>query len=344
VALASIGAASRPLAEKITVRLNEDAMPGVRYAAAYALGTTGDKAIALPALAKALEHQDEFLRVAAAWAYIRLVENEKAPLLDNAVKIVVDAMISNDHRVRDLATRALADPDIPIEQLRPAFRKVLQGIRDPAKLMEVVDGLASLGPRAVPLCIRSLEEKGPLRYFTLQLLIKVSPDAAPAIPALAMTLADPQPELRRESLFALGAIGAAAAKVTDKIVEKLVDEEADVRHAACYALGKIGPDAQAALPKLRAAMDSDDEFLRMAAVWASLKINPKDEELKRKAVPLLVKGLVDERDHVRIECAYTLGELGAVAKSAIPALKEAQQDDSEDVRTAAAKSLEMLEK
>ncbi len=39
-----------------------------------------------------------------------------------------------------------------------------------------------------------------------------------------------------------------------------------------------------------------------------------------------------------------MGELGAVAKSAIPALKEAQQDDSEDVRAAAAKALEMLAK
>ncbi|MHB8970875.1 MAG: HEAT repeat domain-containing protein [Pirellulaceae bacterium] len=344
VALAAIGAASRPLADKIAVRLNEDAEPGVRYAAAYALGTTGDKAIAMPALTKAMEHQDEFLRAAAAWAWIRLVDNEKTPLLDKAVKIVVDAMISNDARVRDLATRALADPDVPIEQLRPAFRKVLQGIRDPAKLMEVVDALASLGPRVVPLCVKSLEEKGPLRYYALQLLIKVSPDAAPAIPALAMTLADPQPDLRRESLFALGAIGAAAAKVTDKIVERLADEEAEVRHAACYALGKIGPEARAALPKLRAAMDSDDEFLRLAAVWASLKISPQDGELQQKAVPYLIKGLQDPREHVRVEAAYTLGELGAVAKSAIPALQEAQQDDSEDVRTAAAKSLELLEK
>ncbi len=57
--------------------------------------------------------------------------------------------------------------------------------------------------------------------------------------------------MRRESLFALGAIGPASAKVTDKIVAKLADEDQEVRHAACYALGKIGPEARAALPKLR---------------------------------------------------------------------------------------------
>ncbi len=126
--------------------------------------------------------------------------------------------------------------------------------------------------------------------YAIQLLIKIGPDAAPAVPALTATLADPEPELRRESLFALGAIGPPSAKATDKIVAKLADDDQEVRHAACYALGKIGPGAQAALPKLRTAMDSDDEFMRLAAVWASLKISPKDEELQREAVPYLVKG------------------------------------------------------
>jgi HEAT repeat protein len=238
----------------------------------------------------------------------------------------------------------MGDPDLPVEVLAPAFRKVLQGVKDPEKLMEIVDGLASLGAKVVPSCIRSLEEKAPLRFYAIQLLIRVSPDAAPAVPALGMTLADPDPIMRREALFALGAIGPASAKVTDKIGAMLADEDQEVRHATCYALGRIGPEARAALPKLRAAMDSDDEFLRLAAVWASLKISPKDEELKRKAVPYLTKGLVDEREHIRIEAAYTLGELGAVAKPAIPALKLAEQDDSDDVRAAATKALEMLQK
>ena len=106
--------------------------------------------------------------MAAAWAYVRLVENEKSPALEKAVKIVVDGLASEDHRVRDVATRAFADPDLPSELLRPAFRRVLQGIKDPAKLMEVVDALASLGPKVVPLCVKSLEDKGPLRLYAIR--------------------------------------------------------------------------------------------------------------------------------------------------------------------------------
>ena len=240
--------------------------------------------------------------------------------------------------------RAFGDPDLPGEQLRPAFRTVLQGIRDPEKLAEIVDALASLGPKVVPMCVRSLEEKGPLRLYALQLLIKIGPDAAPAVPALTASLADPQSEVRRETLFALGAIGPAAAPATDKIAAQLTDDEQEVRHAACYALGKIGPGAQAALPDLRKAFDADDEFMQMAAVWASLKISPKDEELQKLAVPHLIKGLKDVRVHVRLECAGLLGELGKAAAPAIAALQEAQQDENTDVRAAATKSLELLQK
>ena len=342
VALAAIGSASKSLAPQISNVLNNDTEESVRYAAAYALGMVGDKETALPALVKAMGSDDEFLRVAGAWAYVRLVDT-KTPDLDKAIKIVVAGIASRDHRVRDLSTRAFADSDLPEDLLGPAFRQVLEGIEDPSKLMEIVDSLASLGPKVVPGCIKSLEEKRKLRYYAIQVLIQIGPDAAAAVPALTMTLADPDAALRREALFALGAIGPAAAKSTSSIVEKLTDPEQEVRHASCYALGKIGPDAAAALPKLRTAMDSDDEFLRLAAVWASLKIAPRDEAMKKKAVPFLAQGLTDIREHVRVECAYTLGELGAVAKSAIPALKAALADESAAVRTAAAKSLEILQ-
>ena len=203
-ALAAIGAASQPLAGKIAERLSKDDAQSVRYAAAYALGSIGDKKTALPALTQALDDKDEFLRVAAAWAIVRLMENEQSAGLEKAVKIIVDGMASDDPRVRQVAARAMGDPDLPIEVLAPAFRKVLQGVKDPEKLMEIVDGLASLGAKVVPSCIRSLEEKAPLRYYAMQLLIRVSPDAAPAVPALSMTLADPDPIMRREVALRLG--------------------------------------------------------------------------------------------------------------------------------------------
>jgi HEAT repeat protein len=345
VALAAIGEASRPLAPQIGELVNQDKWSSVRYSAAYALGAIGDKTVALPALIPAMNDDDEFLRVTAAWAYVRLTDGGSSPDLEKAIATVAAGAVSTNYRVRDIAVRALADPDLPADLAAPAMKSALQGIEDPAQRMDIVDALASLGARVVPSCIESLEQKSPLRDSAIQLLIKLGPTAAPAVDALRKTLKDPQTELRREAMFALGAIGASASAAVDEIAAQLADKDAEVRHAACYALGKIGPAAAAALPKLQAATEGDDAFMQIAAVWAAMKIAPQDEELKRRAVPLLVKGLTDEREHIRIECAYSLGELGRTAQPAVAALQQAQQqDDSQDVRTAIAEALELIGK
>ncbi len=343
VALAEIGPAAKPLAGQISSILDNDKETSVRYAATYALGMIGDAAAARESVSKALDSEDPFLKVASAWALLRLSEG-RTPLLRKAVKNVLDGLESDNADVRVAAARALADPAVPQELILPAFRVAMQGLQatNPEKIMPIVEALASLGKKIVPACIRSLEEKRPLRFYALLVLIRIGPDAADAVPALMATLDDTEPPLRRESLFALGAVGAQAAKATDKIVSKLTDEDADVRSAACYALGKIGPGAQAALPALAKLMDSEDEFLQIASVWASLKISPADAQLQVKAVPRLIKALTDVRDHVRVEAAYTLGELGAVAQSATAALQKAQEDSNPAVREAASHALQQL--
>ncbi len=346
LALAAIGKPAQALAPQIAERAQQqDELPAVRYAAVYALGAIGDKPVATPALSAIMDHEDAFLRVAAAWAYLRVTEGETSPEVKKAVSLVVAGATSADAHVRRVAFEALADGDVPPELAKPALRQALLGIEDPQRLLEIVDSLAQLGHRVVPMCVTSLDEKGPLRYYAMQLLSKLGADAAPAREALTTTLQDPSPELRREALFALGALGPAAAPSLNAIVAALADESDEVRHTACYALGKMGPAAAAALPKLQAALTSDDAFLRIAAAWAALKVAPQNDAVKRQAVPHLIKGLTDEREHIRLECAYELGELGAVAKSAIPALQQAQtDDDSADVRTAAGDALKMLGK
>ena len=87
-ALAAIGPASKPLAGKISTLLSKDDTAGVRYAAAYALGMIGERAAAVQPLTQAMDDQDEFLRVTAAWAYVRLVEKEKSPAIQKAVKVL----------------------------------------------------------------------------------------------------------------------------------------------------------------------------------------------------------------------------------------------------------------
>ncbi len=342
--LGQIGPAAKPLTGEIIEILDSDEEASVRYAAAYALGMIGDSAEATPALAKVLDSKDPFLRVASAWALLRLTKG-RTPVLRRAIRIVLDGLQSDNADVRVAAARALADPDVPQDVMVPAFRAAMQGLRanHPEKIMPIVDALGTLGKKVVPACIRALEQKRPLRFYALQVLIRVGPDAAESIPVLVDTLNDDDAAMRREALYALGAIGPDSAKVTEKIVACLSDSDAEVRYAACYALGKIGPGASAALPTLAKLRDSDDEFMDIASVWASLKIAPEDAQLKKTAVQYLIKALSDVREQVRIEAAYTLGELGAVAKPATDALKKAEKDGSPAVREAATYALGQLQ-
>jgi HEAT repeat protein len=343
IALGEIGKPSASAAGKITQLLANDEIDGVRYAAAFALGSIGEKGPAMRALADALDSESEFLRVAGAWALVRL-SDEESPLVDKAVKIVVDAVSSEDVAVRDMALRAIADKSIPREIARPAFRKALGGITDPEQLEQIIDAVASMGADAVRPCINALREKSDSRIHAVKVLIKLGPTAAPAVPELIATLKDEDAEVRREAEFALGSIGPEAASATMALVERLSDEDEEVRHAACYALGKIGPNAKAALPALRKGLKTEDKFLRFASIWAMLKIHANKQELADLAVPLLVDALDDERAHIRVESAYTLGELGSSAKAAIAALKKAMDDDDEAVRVAVAEALEKIEK
>ncbi len=343
VALAEIGPPSKPLAGQITQILNEDKEPSVQYAAAYALGMIGDLNTARDSLEKAMGSRDPFLKVASAWALLRLAHG-RTPFLRQAVRNVLEGLKSDNPDVRAAAARALADPDVPQDVLVPAFRAAMEGLKSdaPEKLMPIVEALSTLGKRVVPPCIQALEEKRPLRFYALQVLIRIGADAAPAVPAIAATLEDPDADLRRESLYALGAIGAESAKATDQIMAKLNDQDAEVRYAACYALGKIGPEARQALPELTKLMDSDDEFMQIASVWAALKISPDDADLRQKALPKLVKAMGDPREHVRIEAAYTLGELGMDNDSVKEALQKALDDSSSAVREAARSALDQL--
>lgn len=341
--LAEIGPSAASAAPKIASILTTDKFESVQYAAAYALGSLADRAF-IPALEKAYESKDEFLQVAAAWAVLRLQEGS-SPAVQKAIKIIVKRIQSKDTNVRDAAARAMTDEMITAETVGPAFRKALEGIDDPDQLMEIANALATTGKKIVPACIRALEEKRKLRFYALQVLIQVGPDAQDAVPALIKTLADPDATLRHEAEFALGAIGPKAVAAVPSLIKSLTDQEDNVRYGACYALGKIGPAARKAGPALaKMAQQSKDSFGQVAAIWALLKIAPDYPRLNEHAVPILMKALSDPRAHVRAEVAGELGDIGAPAAKALDALKKvAESDENAAVRKVAAEAIRKIQ-
>jgi len=114
-----------------------------------------------------------------------------------------------------------------------------------------------------------------------------------------------------------------AAKIKD-LIKQLGADTFDARQKATEELKKIGAPA---VPDLRKATKSDDPEVRhrAQAVLDTITLS----------IEYLIDGLKDADAAVRKESAEKLGELGAKAKEAVPALVEAMKDKDEDVRDAA---------
>lgn len=89
-----------------------------------------------------------------------------------------------------------------------------------------------------------------VRYSAVEALVGIGPDAAPAVPALASALRDPDAGMR----------GAAAA--APALGDRLRDSNAGVREAAAAALRDIGPEA---VPVLEEALKDPDAAVRWSA-------------------------------------------------------------------------------
>ena len=138
-------------------------------------------------------------------------------------------------------------------------------------------------------------------YWACLVLREIGPAAKDAVPALADTLRDSRPEIRREALLALAAMDDAALPALPQIAAALNDEH--TRPAATYALGRMGQipaDAEAAV---RANAKSDDKMLSTTSLWALARVHPEDKDLRREATERLIERLKDQDAFVRVAAA-----------------------------------------
>jgi HEAT repeat protein len=97
----------------------------------------------------------------------------------------------------------------------------------------------------------------------------------------------------------------------------LDDPDTEVRRHAIFALGVLGSDAEGAVPALAAIMVGDaDATLRVEASLALSKMG----RVARGAVPSLSLALADAHPLVRMNAARTLLNLGKESRPAVPAL------------------------
>jgi len=152
-----------------------------------------------------------------------------------------------------------------------------------------------------------------------------SPSGTPpeALPGLMRLTADPDPEIRR---IAAGDIVAIRPLAEKEVAQLLRHQDVTVR----YATGKALLDNRSILSAevfqrvegdLLHIVNSDPEFCRKNVHMLG--------NLGPKAVPALVKLLVDKTPKIRSEAAHFLGRLGPAAKEAAPELKRLLTDYAE---------------
>jgi|GEM_PF-301496 len=166
----------------------------------------------------------------------------------------------------------------------------------------------------------------------------------------------------------IGAMPAAAATGdTQALVKKLKSNDPEQRRSAAKEIGELGAEAESAVPALAGALKDNDKFVRRFAALSLAKIgeqakgakdalaqvlkNPKEarevQEAAAQALAALgkpaVQPLADAVKNsslpasVRTRAADSLGQIGADARDAVPALMEALK--AQDVRLNAANAL-----
>jgi HEAT repeat protein len=200
----------------------------------------------------------------------------------------------------------------------------------------VGDGLANIGPKAVPDLIKSLSHKDARvrqgSAFALEVL-GLNADISPALPALVQTMQDPKREVRAAVASALGHVDNEAA-VAALIKLARTDEYWLVKVNAINSLQSLGRHhAKQAIPAL-IELFRKQKFGDWFSTRGALVSYGSD------SVPSLLEVFQDQTldKHVRLGALQMLAEIGPGVKevpSAITVLRGVMKHSVEDFRTAA---------
>ncbi len=324
--------ASPEAAEPMVAALVDDD-DRVRYQAIEGLTRLRDDA--LPALKRALEHEDAKVRLAVVTALSGMGTSDTIPILQEAVG-------DKDPQVRDLAVLALGATGSPdaIPALALALKSDDAKVRGDATSSLVrfgaaavpvfettlkhknwqvrrasANGLGMIGSReAVPALNKFLYDKDArVRAAAAKAIGLVGPDAATSVSPLIWALDDEQEDVRDNAAYALSRIATGVDTVIPALIKALSEGEPRVRTSAAQAIARIGSDASAAAYPLITAMRDKDATVAQAARLALIKV-------AGEAVPALTRSLEDDEDPLRVQYIQILGQIGPSASKAVPAL------------------------
>jgi HEAT repeat protein len=194
------------------------------------------------------------------------------------------------------------------------------------------------GTEAVVPLLVSLRQVGALTHEQLdQIPLAIAALGPGSVPALVRHLADRQEHVRAVAAATLGHLHARDA--LGRLVPLAHDPSAEVREAVAEALGNLGVTTATAPPRKR-------RIHMVPAGWRAWLVDwrrPAPETVVINPVAVIVAtlrgALGDPSAAVRVRAASALGQLGAAAADATPALVGALRDADETVRCQSATAL-----
>ena len=317
----------------------------------------------VPALEKALLHEDALIRAGAADTIGRInpdldvIELSLAALLDDKeIEVRLSAaralgVMSDDAReVLPVILEGMRhfEPRIRLKAVHALVRfgpEVCAGI--PEVIPELIDmfedtdtlvakGAASaiwqFGDKALPYLIYAVQDDSPTTRVGAVFALKfMGEQAAGAIPALLEAAKSASPEFQFDIAVTISYIDPGKAET---LVPSLINgletgsagKDRNKIHNAARALAVIGPPAVDAVPALVTAIESVDDSARVDIVYALTQVSAEHLDL---GIDYLIMGLDSEDQVVRLMSAMHLGEIGPAASRALPKLRELSETEQE---------------
>jgi HEAT repeat protein len=255
---------------------------------------------------------------------LKLMKDPSAPVRQGAIYYLTGRFVIQDTALQEAFLGALGDEDSKVREL--ALQMVA---RMPVQTVQPAIG------QLVRMLDASVEEERN-RATVARFLGRLKIEWQLVLPALIKSVKqDPSVSVRKASLFGVSriALPKEAVPVYRHILSQ--DKDVGVRRAAALHLGRLGPEAAAACGELGVALTAEDDELSDTAAAALTRIGSK-------AVPELIEQVSSSVPRARRLAIYSLGVLGAPAKSAIPALKQCLKDPDPEVRQLAEMALRSL--
>jgi HEAT repeat protein len=206
----------------------------------------------------------------------------------------------------------LALLDDPEEERRSqAAQKLLEVSAAIAEVLPALSGV--LRNAAPPVRARAATVLGDLGTKMLATL----PSVRSALRSIILT--DSDEDVRTSALQALALLGPDSQGNVGSLMTALKDSLPEVRLSAAHALGEHGSKARDAVPALTTALLHDTSSrVRLEAAVAIWRIDRRSV----RVLPMLIQALEDRDEVRRWIAADCLGDMGAEAREAIPALQQ----------------------